>query len=423
VSTPEHPRSLRRAIAAPIVVLLLVVSATLGAPTASAAATFTDVADSPFAADIEWLAAAGITAGCTAERFCPGDPVTREQMASFLVRMFELPPTAVEPFTDVAASGHRTQINRLAAAGITGGCAPDRFCPRGLVTREQMASFIARAAGLPWTANDYFLDDERSIHKGDINRSAAAGVTGGCGQHVYCPRQEVTRGQMAAFLRRVVSPVAAPTPLPAVGPLPACRYDDILTTHRTYEDWGRSLLDPISMLPSTYAPGDLLDTGSLGLNGGHRVRALVGDDLRQLAAAARAAGAPIAVQSAYRSYDAQVATFNYWVSKVGYAAALTRSARPGHSEHQLGTAVDFRSAGGGPAWDLHDWAATPAGAWMRDNAWRYGFVMSYPRNATAVTCYDYEPWHYRYLGRSAASAIRQSGLPLREWLWRLGYGS
>ena len=102
----------------------------------------------------------------------------------------------------------------------------------------------------------------------------------------------------------------------------------------------------------------------------------------------------------------------------GYAVALKESARAGHSEHQLGTTVDFRSYGGSAPWDYTDWATTKAGAWLKANAWKYGFVMSYPKGKTSVTCYAYEPWHYRYVGRTARGAIRASGLTLREYLWR-----
>ena len=60
---------------------------------------------------------------------------------------------------------------------------------------------------------------------------------------------------------------------------------------------------------------------------------------------------------------------------------------------------------------------------MEANAWRYGFAMSYPRNSFAKVCYDYEPWHYRYLGRTVAKQVRDSTLTLREWLWLNGTGS
>ena len=101
----------------------------------------------------------------------------------------------------------------------------------------------------------------------------------------------------------------------------------------------------------------------------------------------------------------------------GPEAALKTSARPGHSEHQLGTALDFRSADGPPAWELPDWQKTSEGAWLAENGPRFGFVMSYPAGQEAVTCYSYEPWHYRYVGRDAAAELVESGLTLREWLW------
>ena len=108
----------------------------------------------------------------------------------------------------------------------------------------------------------------------------------------------------------------------------------------------------------------------------------------------------------------------YWTRVSGYLAALKSSARAGHSEHQLGTTIDFRSYGGSAPWYYADWGKTRAVRGSRKNAWRYGFVMTYPKNKISVTCYAYEPWHYRYVGRNRAAAIRASGLTLREYLWR-----
>jgi D-alanyl-D-alanine carboxypeptidase len=133
-------------------------------------------------------------------------------------------------------------------------------------------------------------------------------------------------------------------------------------------------------------------------------------------------GGPLQIASAYRSYATQQAVFDGWVATSGYDAALRKSARPGHSEHQLGTTIDFTSLGGRPPWEYADWGATPAGAWMAANAWEHGFVMSYPRNSFGAVCYDYEPWHYRYVGRDIAWQVRISGLTLREWLWLNGSG-
>jgi D-alanyl-D-alanine carboxypeptidase len=203
----------------------------------------------------------------------------------------------------------------------------------------------------------------------------------------------------------------------AAAPLPSCAVADTLTLHRALSDWPRSLLDSRYRLASTYAPTDLRSTADAGLNGGQSVRKLVIADLKAMASAARAAGARLAVQSAYRSYATQQATFDYWVDLHGYEYALKESARAGHSEHQLGTSLDFKSYGGPAPWDVTDWATTKAGKWMKANAWKYGFILSYPKGKTDVTCYMYEPWHYRYVGRDRAIWVRASGLTLREFLW------
>jgi D-alanyl-D-alanine carboxypeptidase len=201
------------------------------------------------------------------------------------------------------------------------------------------------------------------------------------------------------------------------GAAPACRYTDVLTKYRSYTDWYRSLLDPTYRLSSVYVPPLLVPTSRAGIFGGGYIRSSVISDLAAMTAAARAAGAPIRVVSAYRSYASQVATFNYYVSHVGYAAALKVSARPGHSEHQLGTAIDFGSLYAPVPW-VSDWVLSKAGAWMAANAWKYGFVMSYPKGQYANSCYNYEPWHYRYWGIARAKLIHDSGLVPRIWLWR-----
>ena len=165
-----------------------------------------DARFSTFEADIEWAYAEGITTGCSAERFCPNDFVTREQMASFLVRALGLTGTPPDAFVDDENSSHENDINRIAAAGLTTGCnaAAHLYCPTLKVRRDEMASFLSRALALTGTPPDAFVDDEGNSHELNINRIAAAGLTTGCNAtaHLYCPTQFVTRGQMAAFLHR-----------------------------------------------------------------------------------------------------------------------------------------------------------------------------------------------------------------------------
>ncbi len=201
-------------------------------------------------------------------------------------------------------------------------------------------------------------------------------------------------------------------------PLPACAYRQVTTRYTAYGDWKMTLLDSRERVSSDYVPPDLVSVGQADIAGSGRVRAVMIDDLRAMAAAARRAGDGIAVRSAYRSYADQAAVFRSWVRQHGYAAALLESARPGHSEHQLGLAIDFRSASSSRApWDYPDWARTGPGRWMKNNAWQYGFIMSYPKGKTASTCYEYEPWHYRYVGRAEAAAVHASGEVLRRYLW------
>jgi len=206
------------------------------------------------------------------------------------------------------------------------------------------------------------------------------------------------------------------------GPLPTCTYDDVLTPLRAYADWQSTLLDTAFMVGPKYVPPHLVAVSEAGIAGKGRVRALVIKDLFLMKWAAFKAGNPLAVVSAYRSYDNQQLTFRSWVNVDGYRKALSTSARAGHSEHQLGTTIDFKSKGGPDPWTVNDWATTRAGKWMQANAWKFGFVMSYPKGAKDKTCYAYEPWHYRYFGRAVAAAIHDAGVTSRQWLWRRGFG-
>ena len=223
---------------------------------------------------------------------------------------------------------------------------------------------------------------------------------------------------LALLATLTVRPAIGPASVRAIGPLPACRYDDILTTPRGYSDWATTLVDTILRVPKGYVPPDLVSTAQAAIAGGGTVRAVMIDDLRAIAEAAAGAGNEIGVRSAYRSYASQENVFAGWVSRLGYKRALQVSARPGHSEHQLGVAIDFRSEPA-DATLTTTWASTPAGKWMKAHAWEYGFVMSYPKGRADVTCYAFEPWHFRWVGREVAHRIEASGLTAREWLYRI----
>ncbi len=207
-------------------------------------------------------------------------------------------------------------------------------------------------------------------------------------------------------------------PVAAAAPLPECRYDDVATQHDEYNQWRTTLLDTIYKVQRSYVPPRLRSVGNAGIAGSGKVRRIVIDDLAALAAAARKAGNPLRVVSAHRSYGTQQTLYRREVNRYGVKRARSQVARPGHSEHQMGTTLDFGSGGTNKkGWHYSDWAQAPAGSWLKANGWRFGFVMSYPKRKRSLTCYRYEPWHWRYVGREMAAQVRESGLTLREYLW------
>jgi S-layer homology domain len=169
---------------------------------------FLDTRGHIFEPSIDWLASEGITLGCNPPlntRFCPDNAVTRGQMAVFISRALNLPDPSGDHFDDDRGHFYESAANQLYEAGITQGCSPNQYCGETAITREQMAAFLARTRGLPAAPRDFFIDDESSIFEPSINRVAAARITLGCNPPTndhYCPTELVTRGQMAAFLRR-----------------------------------------------------------------------------------------------------------------------------------------------------------------------------------------------------------------------------
>jgi peptidoglycan/xylan/chitin deacetylase (PgdA/CDA1 family) len=173
---------------------------------------FVDAGGLVHTAAIERIAAADITLGCAegddGVRYCPAGSVNRAQMASFLDRALDLPEAGDQGFVDVPrGSDHAGAIDRVAAAGITVGCAEDedgtRYCPRDPVNRAQMASFLDRALDLPTAGDQGFVDVPRgSDHAEAIDRIVAEGIAAGCDADGprYCPRDPISRAQMATFL-------------------------------------------------------------------------------------------------------------------------------------------------------------------------------------------------------------------------------
>lgn len=168
------------------------------------------------------------------------------------------------------------------------------------------------------------------------------------------------------------------------------------------------------LVPLNYYPPDLITT-----SGGAVLRSVASQQFEALRSAAAQAGYTITATSSFRSYDNQVATYNHWVNVNGsYTAADRVSARPGYSEHQTGLTVDLAA----PQCALECFGSSGTYIWMKRYAASYGFVERYPAGYEAVTGYNAESWHWRYVGPTTAQAIASSGVHTLEQYWGVSGG-
>ncbi len=203
----------------PMLLTALAVMFAIAAPVATAqelppGGTFVDDDGSVHEPAIEALVAAGITQGCAADRYCPNDPVTRGQMASFIARAVDgLAPATRDWFPDDTGSVHEADIDIIAEHGITIGYPDGRFGPLDPVTRGQMASFLSRALDdLAPATKDWFPDDSGSVHEPDIDIIAENGITIGYTDGTFRPNALISRAEMATMLVRALglTPITPP---------------------------------------------------------------------------------------------------------------------------------------------------------------------------------------------------------------------
>lgn len=180
------------------------------------------------------------------------------------------------------------------------------------------------------------------------------------------------------------------------------------------------LVNAENPLAESFAPGELAE-----LSNGHRMDARALPDLEAMFADMEASGLSPLICSSYRTQEKQAALFANKVERVRAAdpglseqdaekEAARWVARPGTSEHQTGLALDIVSLQNQNLDESQE--ETAEFQWLAEHSWEYGFILRYPEDKSAVTGIGYEPWHFRYVGREAASAIRESGLCLEEWL-------
>lgn len=184
--------------------------------------------------------------------------------------------------------------------------------------------------------------------------------------------------------------------------------------------WMLRLVNPWNSLPEGYAPA------LTELINGQKVDERCYPALQEMMDACRSAGNQPLICSSYRSWDTQARLFNadveLWKSQ-GYSQAEAEQktaeavAVPGTSEHQLGLAVDIVDLSYQLLEEGQENTATQK--WLMENCWKYGFILRFPKDKTAITGIAYEPWHYRYVGQEAAEAITKAGLCLEEYLQQL----
>jgi D-alanyl-D-alanine carboxypeptidase len=173
-------------------------------------------------------------------------------------------------------------------------------------------------------------------------------------------------------------------------------------------------LDKLHRLPADCAPDVVILSPAFSWGSNQLMTAPAAEALIEMLEVAAEDGYSMYAKSSYRSYQEQVVTFQFWVDQKGLEEAERQSARPGHSEHQLGTTTDLTTDGTGGV--LEAFRGTPEAEWVAENSWKFGFIVSYPQGLEDVTGYVWEPWHVRFVGVDLAADVHASGLTLGEYL-------
>jgi D-alanyl-D-alanine carboxypeptidase len=171
-------------------------------------------------------------------------------------------------------------------------------------------------------------------------------------------------------------------------------------------------------LPSTYIPADLrapnVPLRLEASNSEMQLRKEAAGALEQMYAVAKQQNIHLMLSSGYRSYKEQVGLYSGYVADQGQQNADSSSARPGHSEHQLGLSADVEPTS--RKCEVQTcFADTTEGKWLAANSYKYGFIIRYQQGRDGLTGYEYEPWHVRYVGQGLASQIQQNGQTLEQY--------
>lgn len=245
-----------------------------------------------------------------------------------------------------------------------------------------------------------------------IAATAVWAVTRGTAQEPIVAPTDAATGTTATTV-----PTGSPPPPPPETTAPAGTPGNLaLAGDIVHPDSVTVLVNKITPLsPIDYVPADLVAVAELGIPSanGHSLRSAAANSTQQLFAAASNAGYTLDMTSGYRSYTSQTSLYEGYVSSLGQEAADATSAKPGYSEHQTGLTADISSPDA-PCPLEQCFADTAEGQWLAANAWRYGFILRYPNGATAITGYEFEPWHFRYVGVEVSTAMHDQGIATYE---------
>lgn len=208
------------------------------------------------------------------------------------------------------------------------------------------------------------------------------------------------------------TPTATPTPISAPTSTPAQPNGSAQGLQIDIDDPNSitALVNKQRPLAKDFVPKNLVKLSSVGVPSvnDHSMRREAADASRELYDAAGKAGYHLNFASGYRSYELQTELYTEYVDQLGQEAADATSAKPGFSEHQTGLAVDIFETNTDCILE-GCFGETKPGKWLKENSWKYGFILRYENGTQDVVGYEYEPWHFRYVGKDVAAAYHESG--------------
>ncbi len=357
--------------------------------------SFRDVhAPAWYYADVVYAFQAGLINGKSAVEFAPDDLLTYAEAVKLAACMRQLHNDGAVTLGNGSPVWYESYVSYCKSLGIIAADYPWNQAATRAGYMEIFAAALPDDDLAPLNEiPDGAIPDLAGLSAGAVSaiyKLYRAGIVQGTGEDHACePSASIRRCEVAAILNRMMNPAKR------------IRFTMTASEHRietidgiTYVD-GILIANKTYSLPADYAPGGLLPECQAALDA--------------LSAGAAADGLSIYPISTYRSYEYQAGLYERYAARDGYAEADRYSARPGHSEHQTGLAVDVNSLD-------YDFAYTAEGIWLAAHCAEYGFLLRYPEGKESVTGYRYEPWHIRYLGVELAEKVTASGLTLEEYL-------